>query len=83
MRVVENEPPGVHGVQDQPSSSWMTASVGFTLLLPLARFPFCAVLVERVTARGPLPPRAVGLPTPSLNWVSFGRLARGWGMSDG
>lgn len=69
---------GVEG-GNEPSSSWIAASVGFTLLLPLARFPFCAMLVERVTLRGPLPPTAVGLPTPSLYCVSFGRLARGAG----
>ena len=57
----------------------MAASVGLTLLLPLPRFPFCERLPERVTVRAPVPPAAVGLPTPSLYWVSFALRVRGGG----
>ena len=65
------------GVGSIPSSSRMAASVGFTLLLPLPRFPFCAILAVRVTLRAPLPPATAGLPTPSLYWVFFARRVRG------
>lgn len=51
--------------------------MGFILLLPLVRFPFWERLVERVTVRAPLPPAAVGLPTPSLYWEFFALLVRG------
>ena len=63
--------------RNEPSSSAMAASVGFTLLLPLPRFPFCDRLAVRVTARAPCPPAAVGLPTPSLYCVSLARLRGG------
>ena len=63
--------------RNEPSSSAMAASVGFTLLLPLPRFPFCDRLAVRVTVRAPCPPAAVGLPTPSLYCVSLARLRGG------
>ncbi len=64
---------------NEPSSSAMAASVGFALLLPLPRLPFCDALAVRVTERAPCPPATVGRPTPSLYCVSFARLVRAGG----
>lgn len=56
----------VVGGKNLPSSSWMAASVGFTLRLILPLVLLFGTLRERVTVRAPLPPATVGRPTPSL-----------------
>lgn len=61
-------------VVDMHAPSIIVASVGFIVLLFLPRFPF-ETLKDFVTARGPEPPAAAGLPTPNLV-CSFAFLVR-------
>jgi hypothetical protein len=74
VEIASNQEPNImYKLKHKPSSS-IVASDGFIVLLP---FPRCALgmLIDFVTARGPAPPAATGLPTPNLV-CSFAFLVR-------